>query len=314
MACYSPLTAWQRGDGTIIFKHHDRDIRRQVELPCGQCIGCRLERSRQWAIRCMHEQQLHEHNAYVTLTYDDEHLPENGYLQHDDFIAFIKRLTRRSRRQSRLHRPTADKTLLGKGTIRYYMCGEYGSAENSRRPHFHACLFGIDFNDKREFKQERGKTLYTSQVLTDTWGKGHATTGDVTFQSAAYIARYVMKKITGKQAKTHYEEIDLTTGELTYRTPEYNQMSRRPGIGKKWFEKYTSDVYPQGKTVVNGHLVNAPRYYDKLYEQLAPELFEETQWTRQKEGIAQAHDNTPERRKDKEVVKQAQIAFLKRTL
>ena len=151
-------------------------------VPCGQCIGCRLERSRQWAIRCVHEASLHTDNCFITLTYSPDCLPSDGSLNHDDFQKFFKRL--------RKH--------IAPKKIRYYMCGEYGEdlqqPSKLGRPHFHACLFGLDFDDKQLYIVRDDVKLYTSATLEKIWGKGFVTIGDVTFESAAYVARYIAKK------------------------------------------------------------------------------------------------------------------------
>ena len=191
MPCYHPLSAFQCVDGSIVFYESKRhDTVKSLFLPCGQCVGCRLERSRQWAIRCMHEAQMHEKNCFITLTYDDAHLPGDRSLHYRDFQLFIKRLRKRypGRR------------------IRYYMAGEYG--ENFGRPHWHACLFGIDFDDKSLWKRTSANSLlYRSADLELLWPFGYSSIGDVTFESAAYVARYIMKKVTGKNADQHYQEI-----------------------------------------------------------------------------------------------------------
>jgi len=90
MACFHPLQAYQLDTGEIQF--HDSGRGHPLELPCGQCIGCRLERSRQWAIRCVHEASMHENNCFITLTYAPEYLPPDGGLIKSDFQKFIKRL------------------------------------------------------------------------------------------------------------------------------------------------------------------------------------------------------------------------------
>lgn len=209
-----------------------------IKLPCGQCVGCRLERSRQWAVRCMHEASLHKDNCFVTLTYSDYYLPENGSLVKSDFQKFMKRLRKRV------------------GTnIRYYYCGEYG--ENFGRPHYHVILFGYDFKDKMLWRQNtNGDRCYRSKLLEELWPFGLSEIGDVTFQSAAYVARYVMKKRTGDMAKEYYGD----------RLPEYNDMSRRPGIGALWLEKFQNDVYPHDYMVLNGKKMRPPRFYDNRYE------------------------------------------------
>jgi len=120
------------------------------------------------------------------------------------------------------------------------MAGEYGDV--TARPHFHACIFGLDFPDKKVYKKTRGgHNLYTSDTLEKIWGKGFCPIGEVNFETAAYVARYVMKKITGQQQKKHYEQVDQDTGEITSRQPEFNHMSLKPGIGKGWLEKWRTD-------------------------------------------------------------------------
>ena len=187
MACYSPLEGYRRiGGGWTPRKQDSAGTR--LNVPCGQCIGCRLEYSRQWAIRCMHEAQLHESNAFITLTYADEHLPQDRSLDKREFQLFIKRL-RKSIQPQRL---------------RYFHCGEYGAKLG--RPHYHACLFGFDFPDKELQRYSKtGEKLYRSDLLDSAWqNKGWALIGEVTFQSAAYVARYITKKITGEAAHDHY--------------------------------------------------------------------------------------------------------------
>lgn len=294
MPCYHPLDAWQRESGEVVFSESGR-IARSLKLPCGQCVGCRLERSRQWAVRCMHEASLHSQNCFITLTYDEEHLPQYGSLDYRDFQLFMKKLRKR----------------LGKA--RFYMCGEYG--ELNSRPHFHACLFGVDFDDKEPFRLlDSGCRLFTSKTLSELWPKGFASIGDVTFESAAYVARYVMKKVTGSAACAHYTRLDPMTGELYEVSPEFNRMSLKPGIGAKWFEKWHKDVYPHDYVVVNGHEAKPPRFYDKLYARLDSFGAELLQAHRYKKAAAFLDDSTPHRLSVRETVTKARLAFKKRTL
>jgi hypothetical protein len=269
----------------------------KITLPCGQCIGCRLERSRQWAIRCMHEAQMHTENSFITLTYNDKHLPSDKSLVYRDFQLFVKRLRKRYPGRK----------------IRYYMAGEYG--ENFGRPHFHACLFGIDFDDKKLWKRtSAGSNLYTSKNLEILWPFGYSSIGDVTFESAAYVARYIMKKVTGKNAQEHYTETDPETGEITTRTPEFTKMSLKPGIGYEWYKQYTSDVYPHDYVVVRGKKVKPPKYYDKNYKIQYPYEFDELLYIRQQSATLNNADNTPERLAVKEQVTKAKLQQLKRNL
>lgn len=289
MACFYPLNAFQLENGQIVFAERGK-IRRSLVLPCGQCIGCRLERSRQWAMRCLHESKLHSQNSFITLTYADEH--HTPSLNYRDFQKFCKRLRKR----------------LGK--FRFYMCGEYGGLNG--RPHFHACIFGLDFPDKKIFRELPNGNLYTSKILEELWPFGYSTIGDVTFETAAYVARYVMKKITGANADDRYWSCDDRTGELTKIVPEFNRMSLKPGIGARWLEKYMSDVYPSGHVVMNGIKSKPPRYYEKMYAELKPLDMETLQYDRYQ--LVNHDDQTPERLEVRATVVRAKIKQLKRKL
>lgn len=298
MPCFHPLHGFKSqhlnasGKRNIVFNPSQgfRDL--PVTIPCGQCIGCRLERSRQWAIRISHEAQLHEKNCFLTLTYDDKHLPPDGSLHIDHFQKFMKRL--------RFHY----------GKLRFFHCGEYG--EKFSRPHYHACLFGFDFDDKTLWKTIRGNKLYTSKKLQEIWPQGFSTIGDLTFESAAYVARYVTKKITGKNAESHYEKLDHY-GEYKPITREYTTMSRRPGIGKEWFDKFNSGVFPSDFIIMRGKKIKPPKYYDTLYERLSPS--EHLQLKNQRKAIAKLHsdNNTPDRLEVREFIQQEKSKQLKRS-
>lgn len=293
MACYHPLTAYRergREGGQLTFKPPSRDFDK-LAVPCGQCIGCRLDRSLQWAVRCMHEAQLHEENSFITLTYSPEHVPESGSLRVEDFQKFMKRLRKR----------------IAPKRVRFFHCGEYG--EKLQRPHYHACLFGYDFPDKVVFRKIACGYLYTSAMLEELWPVGFSTVGDVTFESAAYVARYVTKKVTGEAKHGHY--CNRETGEVI--RPEYTTMSRRPGIGKAWFEKFSGDVFPYDEVVVAGRPVKPPRYYENLFQLEEPEVHERIKAQRIDKARRLAHDNTPARLRAKEAVKNAQFGMLKRS-
>lgn len=226
---------------------HPRDgfYDQPVKLPCGQCIGCRLERSRQWAIRCSHEASLYDLNCFITLTYSDEHLPANRSLDYEAPVLFMKRLRER----------------FGSG-IRSYGCAEYG--EKFGRPHYHLCLFNFDFPDKRLWRNDRGHKLYTSEALSELWRFGFSSVGSVTFESAAYVARYVTKKVTGKLEEGHYGD----------RKPERSIcVSRRPGIGKGWFDKFGKDAYTRDFVILRGRKCRPPKYYDSQFEIAYPSDF-----------------------------------------
>lgn len=251
MPCYRPLQGYRArevnasGKRSLVFGPEGGKYGFPVEVPCGRCIGCRLERSRQWAIRLVHEGALHEEKCFLTLTYDPAHLPPDGSLDVTEFQRFMKRLRKK----------------VSPTRIRFFHCGEYG--EKLGRPHYHACLFNFDFLDKSLWSVREGVSLYVSPILAELWPFGFSTIGDVTFESAAYVARYVMKKVTGAAAPVHYEK----------KKPEYVTMSRRPGIGKGWYDKFKSDVYPHDFVVVNGVKVRPPKFYDSKFELTDPQMF-----------------------------------------
>lgn len=294
MPCYHPLRAYRSktvnsdtGKRNIVFNIREAIDDGTLSISCGQCIGCRLERSRQWAIRCTHEASLYDNNCFITLTYNDEHLPPNGTLVKEHFQKFMKRLRR----------------AYPNERVRYYMCGEYG--ERFQRPHYHACLFNFDFRDKEYFKRSpSGEKLYVSQSLDRLWSDpcskkllGFTSIGNVTFDSAAYVARYVTKKVTGEKSFHHYNEIDYSTGEiLSSRIPEYNCMSRRPGIAKEWFTKYLTDVYPGDFVVLRDKKLRPPKYYDSQYELLYPTEMEELKYQRTRNAAKHSANNTLDRR------------------
>jgi hypothetical protein len=307
MACYHPLTAYLSGHQTnnktgksyrrVSFKETDEHDR-QVSLPCGQCVGCRLERSRQWAMRCMHEAQLHENNCFITLTYNDENYPKNGSLAKDHFQKFLKRFRR----------------AIAPAKIRYYMAGEYGT--NFGRPHFHACIFGYDFYDKKLHQRtSSGSLIYTSKDLEKLWTFGYSSIGDVTFESAAYVARYIMQKQTGKDVdKNHYTYCDLQTGELVKLLPEYNNMSLKPGIGADWYKKYKNDVYPHDYVELRGQKIKPPKFYDKLYSKENPYEYDQLLYNREKQAKLRPEEHSYERLRVKETVTKAKLQKLKRKL
>lgn len=307
MVCYYPVKGWlgkkktALGKRAVVFNPREALTDRPITIPCGRCIGCKLEKSRQWAIRCVHESSLHPANSFITLTYDDYHLPRLGSLQVKDFQDFMKRL----------------RFALGKRAgkkIRFFHCGEYGELEG--RPHYHALIFGYDFSDKYYWRTSNsGEKLYRSPFLESIWTAGSSEIGDVTFKSAAYCARYALKKITGDMAEAHYRVIDHETGEiLGTRVPEYVTMSRRPGIGAGWLAKYQTDVYPRDEFSMNGVKLRPPRFYDNRYELIDPARMDKIRASRARAGKKNVDNNTTERLIVREEVKLSQLKQLKRTI
>lgn len=292
------------GKRPLVFKETEGAPLSRLDIPCGQCIGCRLERSRQWAIRCVHEASLHDDNAFITLTYNNENLPDNGGLVKKDFQTFMKRLRK----------------SLSPIKIKFFMCGEYGQDDNQPtglgRPHFHACIFGYSFPDRQLYAVRDEVRLYVSEELQRCWKKGFSTVGDVTFESAAYVARYVMKKITGDDAEDHYRKIDKS-GSLSKVIPEYVTMSRGGregrGIAYDWWSEFKKDTEKDFITV-RGVKMKPPKYYDNLFSAEAEEVFEKIKKARIIRANMHKEDQTWDRLRVREQVKKNRIKSLKRDI
>ena len=193
------------------------------------------------------------------------------------------------------------------------MAGEYG--ENFGRPHFHACIFGYDFHDKKLWKRTpAGSKLYRSGDLEKLWPFGYSSVGDVNFESAAYVARYIMKKITGKKQDEHYTETDQESGEIIKRVPEFNKMSLKPGIGAEWFKKFKNDVYPHDYVVVRGKKMKPPKAYDKMYKKSNPYEFDELLYKREINAKLNPDNHDPKRLDAKRQILESRLSLLKRNL
>jgi hypothetical protein len=192
--------------------------------------------------------------------------------------------------------------------IRFFHCGEYG--EKFGRPHYHAIIFNCNFNDRKPIQGQ--KNLSTSEQLKRLWGKGHVSIGDVTFQSASYVAGYVQKKINGKQKEEHYRRVDPKTGETWVLQQEYATMSRRPGIAGHWFTKYKKDIYPKDELHINGVPMRPPKYYDNLFKEQDPSTMEKIKKNRTKAMQKTAHLRTPEALAQAKRTHQARMSLYKR--
>lgn len=260
--CYHPLKAVDLGINSDTGKHNIKVLKgeyspsetfidgvRIIPLPCGHCIGCRLKYSRDWADRCMLEAQSHESNYFLTLTYDDSHLPEcqEGSPVHPlvkrDLQLFIKRLRK----------------MFSDQKIRYFSAGEYGS--KSMRPHYHIILFGLKLDDLRLHHRdlENNWNYYISDSIYKLWPFGIHILTDVTWETCAYVARYVVKKQKGAGASI-YDDYNFP--------PEFTLMSRKPGIARDFFEENPDIVFREFYIPTkDGHkVVRSNRYFDKCFD------------------------------------------------
>ena len=241
-------------------------------IPCGRCIGCRLQRAKSWADRAVLELPYHESNLFITLTYDDDHLPlsetvdENGEplmvstLVKEDLQLFWKRLRKYLYDEKKRSNPKI--TWSDAPKIRYLACGEYGSDKNTHRPHYHAIVFGLELPDLKFYtKNQTGDYLYTSDILNSIWKQGYCIVGEATHESIGYVARYVTKKKYGQDAE-FYKRLNII--------PEFLTMSRKPGIGREYYEEHKKDLFEKTRYFFptrDGSGSAAPsRYFNDLFE------------------------------------------------
>jgi len=312
MPCYAPLKGYkdyQSGGLTFDKKKGSQPL----EVACGQCLGCRVDHRLMWSIRIIHEASTHDKNAWATLTYRsadacNEQQYKNGhYIPADYSLApsHVSNFIRSLRKANGHHK------------IRYFYCGEYGELG---RPHYHICIFNHAFDDQYLWEDNEGFHTYTSTELQQHWPWGFTTVSPLTIHNAAYTAGYSFKKITGKRAQEHYLRVHPDTGEAMWLRPEYIRMStgrgKPSGIGAKFYEKFTSDIFPSDQSPVPGHgqYELVPRYYQDILAQQNPAMLESVKATRQVFIQAHAADFTPERLRDKYKCAQAKEARKTRTL
>lgn len=250
MRCLSPRTVGFEADGKTISwsqKTYSKEYA-SFQLPCGKCIECRLEYARQWAIRCVHEAQMHENNSFITLTYSDEHL-KSEKLQYIDFQLFLKRL-RKDIWSKNKHQPKESYE------ISTFVTGEYG--DQRKRPHWHALIFNWRPTDLTpKYENHNGDIVYNSPSLSTLWGKGITELGSVTFESAGYCARYAAKKLVHGNDGHEWEPI--------------SKKSTKNAIGKKFLQKYWTDIFNYGYVILaDGKKCQIPRYYEKWLQKNQP--------------------------------------------
>ena len=235
MSCLYPINAWRsrrlndNGKREIVFRRRDGYEDMALQVPCGKCAGCRADKALSWALRCYQEASQYQQNSFLTITYDDNHVPNKLVKSHlQNFIRAIRDQGKK---------------------IRYYACGEYGSATN--RPHYHAIIFGTDFKNGTEFSVN--ETLYTVPGLSETWGKGNIVLSEYTMATGCYVAGYVAKKIGSEN------------------DDQFQLMSRKPGIGFTWLEKYWRELFNTGSIICEGKEYPIPNAYLRWLEEKIPE-------------------------------------------
>lgn len=341
MGCDSPLKGWKdRDTGGIVFRR-EMGYGEKMEVGCGQCLGCRLDYSRMWAMRIVHESSLYEYtggNCFVTLTYRDkkdcdaqqlkneQHVPDNWSLNKSHMRNFFKRL--------RKYFPDQQ--------VRYFYAGEYGKKCqhgidlsrvkcpmcNCGRPHYHVCLFNASFLDLEAYQSDGGIIRYTSPALERLWGYGFVDVGELNYSSANYTAKYILKKVVSVNSLDHYQHFDLN-GEITWIEPEYTCMSRgsrckvhkalgyldldcpncQGGIGAKWYRQYKDDVFPSDEVPIvgDGVMKGVPRFYDEICKKENPEMFEKVKAKRQAYLKANSDELTYSRLLQKHKCKKARV-------
>lgn len=310
MSCYHPLNMFSYGthkdknnkivqnniftdvDTTEIKLDSGEILRNYITIPCGKCIGCRLDYSREWANRCLLEMEDYKSSLFLTLTYDDEHLPRRFYSRLDtgetdlesnplrkrDFQLFMKRLRKwysTAREDSSLWLSSASDVSAFESCerseqLRFFACGEYG--DKFGRPHYHAIIFGLGMLRDFEFynNSKLGFPMYVSKTLENLWQKGYVVIEECTWETCAYTARYIMKKLNGPMSDYY---------DLNALTPPFVLMSRMPGIGRSYLDRHPE--------ILNFKSISVPSYnrpgnftVPKYFRRVEKQLDEETCFNR----------------------------------
>lgn len=247
----------------------------------------------------MHEAQFHDQSCFLTLTYKDTELPDDFSVSVDVHQKFIRAL----------------RDHIAPTRIRFFACGEYGEDDNNpfegNRPHYHYLIYGYRPSDLKLHSHKNNIKLYLSPTISNIWTKGFITVGDVNYQSAAYCARYVIKKIGGDQATQHYRRVHPVTLQVVQVQPEFAKMSLKPGLGEKWFNTFKSDIYPSDFCIVDGKQHGIPKYYTKRLAEEESQALKRRRKAHQRKHRA---DNTPARLRVREDVQLEKVKQLKRTL
>lgn len=269
MSCFHPIECWRMDNQTKLSFRLDskgeleKHRLEKLRVPCGRCIGCMLDRANDWATRCWCQNQTCDPNncCFITLTYNNENLPEGNWLKIKDEQDFWKRL--------RYYYP--------ENKIQYFGCGEYGPS-GTHRCHWHFCVWGYKPKDLKFYKYNKwGDKLYTSKELKDIWGKGYVVIGEITYKSACYVSRYCSKKLFKEQKWA--KQIDVK--------PECTICSK--GIGLEYWNKFKEKIKQNNGIIlkIDKKTKNKriPKYYIKKWEVEDPEECEIYKFEKQESGI-----------------------------
>lgn len=314
MPCTKPIRGVRYSDGVVRLRRGVPDsrlfgggLKPELELPCGRCMDCKIRRSQDWTTRATHEASLHLSNAFLTLTFSDEGLALRE-LQRDrhpfdldvaDWQLFAKRLRKELNKQDR-------------GRFRFFQVGEYG--DEQLRPHYHALIFGQDFREDmiESWKDDLGHLTWRSRIVEKCWPYGFHEIKDLHPANIAYVCKYVQKKLYGARKSQALERVDSGSGECVTVRDELASMSRRPGIGHGWWEKYRTDAFPDDFIVLEGKKVPVPRYYAEQMKKEDPTGWEQIAKQREMSAAKRAADNVPERREVRAAVTKAKTALSRR--
>lgn len=249
------------------------DITREIALPCGWCVGCRLDNARMWSLRMMHELRYSTNCHFITLTYADKYLPDHADLKYEHLRDFFKRA--RHLFQGELsptsRRPTRHVVTPSSPAFRYFACGEYG--DKTMRPHYHFCAYDFKIPDLRFFKQTKTGPYFISQALADCWQHGHVITCPLDWASAQYVSGYVTKKMNV------HEGVRLISPANEDEEAEYYTIQRAfqsKGLGLRWYQEHQKEVWDLDACLYsNKYLTKVPRYYFKQLQDTDPERAEE---------------------------------------
>lgn len=295
MVCLHPKTAWQR-DRHHIEAGKDAEWQKRlnkisftpkgkgwtmIEIPCGKCDGCKVDRASDWATRVMNEASCWNNKGmFLTLTYNPARVPysKNGKmtLRRKDVKDFKKRLRKYVEKEGLAHIQVDEKN-----PIKTFECGEYGPTHG--RPHYHMIVMNFEANDLKPWKKtEDGNILYKSATIQKIWGNGFVVIGKISYESASYVARYTMKKMgSQKRQREYYTDVKINTEGIpllqtkfriveTEEEAEYVGFSK--GLGKEWLLENIDDVYDNNgiMAVIKGNVVikKIPNYYKKIMKEI----------------------------------------------